>query len=57
MAEGFLLGAHHGLTEADVDRVCGLLIEFDRRNGQVEDASSAGTSLQPAGMDATNLDF
>merc|ERR1719343_696915 len=31
MAEGFLIGAHHGLTDMDVDRVCGLLIEYDRR--------------------------
>merc|ERR1712187_1016651 len=31
MAEGFLIGAHHGLTDSDVDRVCSLLIEYDRR--------------------------
>ena len=30
MAEAFLLGAHHGLTAADVDRVCELLVLFDK---------------------------
>jgi len=30
MAEGFLVGAHHGVTDRDVARVCGLLIEYDR---------------------------
>merc|ERR1739846_227270 len=28
MAEGFLIGAHHGLIDADVDRVCRLLIQY-----------------------------
>jgi len=28
MREGFLLGAHHGLTEEDVDHVCDLIIAF-----------------------------
>jgi CDP-6-deoxy-D-xylo-4-hexulose-3-dehydrase len=28
MKEGFLLGAHHGMDDADVDRVCDLLKEF-----------------------------
>jgi len=30
MRDGFLLGAHHGLVDADIDRVCTLLIEYDR---------------------------
>lgn len=30
MACGLLLGAHHGLTFDDIDRVCGLLIRFDK---------------------------
>lgn len=30
MKNGFLLGAHHGMESADVDRVCDLLISFDR---------------------------
>ena len=28
MKDGFLLGAHHGMTIADVDRVCDLLKKF-----------------------------
>lgn len=30
MREGFLIGAHHGLELADVDRVCELLVKYDR---------------------------
>lgn len=30
MAEGFLLGAHHGLSFEDIDRVCDLLVHFDK---------------------------
>lgn len=33
MRDGFLLGAHHGMTLEDVDRVCGLLKEFATANG------------------------
>merc|ERR1719310_2425642 len=29
MAESFLIGAHHGLDFADIDRVCDLLVEYD----------------------------
>lgn len=32
MAEGFLLGAHHGMTLEDVDYVCELLKEWDQLN-------------------------
>jgi len=32
MKEAFLLGAHHGLELEDVDRVCELLIRFDREH-------------------------
>jgi CDP-6-deoxy-D-xylo-4-hexulose-3-dehydrase len=28
MAEGFLLGAHHGMTIDDVDYVCSKMVEF-----------------------------
>ena len=27
MAQGFLVGAHHGMTETQVDRVCDLLLQ------------------------------
>jgi CDP-6-deoxy-D-xylo-4-hexulose-3-dehydrase len=30
MKEGFLLGAHHGMTLEDVDYVCGLLLKFEQ---------------------------
>mmetsp|Transcript_27778 Transcript_27778/g.70144 ORF Transcript_27778/g.70144 Transcript_27778/m.70144 type:complete len:619 (-) Transcript_27778:509-2365(-) len=30
MEQGFLLGAHHGLSEADIKHVCGMLIKFDK---------------------------
>jgi CDP-6-deoxy-D-xylo-4-hexulose-3-dehydrase len=32
MKDGFLLGAHHGLTIEDVDRVCSLLKQFANQN-------------------------
>jgi dTDP-4-amino-4,6-dideoxygalactose transaminase len=32
MAEGFLVGAHHGLEACDIDRVCDLLLEFDKKS-------------------------
>lgn len=32
MAEGFLLGAHHGMSINDVDYVCKLLIEFEKEH-------------------------
>lgn len=35
MAEGFLIGAHHGLELADVDHVCDLLVEYDRKHTAV----------------------
>jgi hypothetical protein len=28
MAEGFLLGAHHGMVVEDVDYICDKIIEF-----------------------------
>jgi CDP-6-deoxy-D-xylo-4-hexulose-3-dehydrase len=31
MSDGFLLGAHHGMTVEDVDRVCNLLKTFADR--------------------------
>lgn len=31
MKDGFLLGAHHGMTTADVDRVCELLKNFEAK--------------------------
>jgi CDP-6-deoxy-D-xylo-4-hexulose-3-dehydrase len=33
MAEGFLLGCHHGTTFAQIDRACELLKEFEKTHG------------------------
>ena len=33
MAEGFLLGCHHGTTFAQIDRACELLKEFEKKHG------------------------
>jgi len=61
MAEGFLIGAHHGLSEADVDRVCNLLIKYDRQGSSSEtnsdQKSRAVVTVLPSGGDAANLDF
>jgi len=47
MAEGFLLGAHHGITFEDVDRVCALLIDYDRNgNAAATMAASQAASSQ-----------
>ena len=32
MAEGFLLGCHHGTTFAQIDRACALLKQFAKDN-------------------------
>merc|ERR1719277_2303743 len=36
MKDAFLIGAHHGLELEDIDRVCDLLIEYDKKNGAVD---------------------
>jgi len=50
MKEGFLIGAHHGLELEDIDRVCELLIEYDKKNGAV------GTGTAAAGTPAKERD-
>merc|ERR1712194_155382 len=37
MRDGFLVGAHHGVTPQDVDRVCALLLEFDELDRSVRE--------------------
>lgn len=54
MAEGFLIGAHHGLSLADVDRVCKLLIEYDRQGST--STSRPAVTVRPS-TDAAELDF
>merc|ERR1712226_1364106 len=54
MKEGFLIGAHHGLELEDIDRVCDLLIEYDKKNGNV----SAGEAKEVDKLrDPVSLDF
>mmetsp|Transcript_11427 Transcript_11427/g.26412 ORF Transcript_11427/g.26412 Transcript_11427/m.26412 type:complete len:432 (-) Transcript_11427:139-1434(-) len=54
MAEAFLIGAHHGLTAEDIDHVCDLLIEYDRKNGNV---SLGETKDDSKGRDSVSLDL
>jgi len=55
MKDGFLIGAHHGLSFEDVDRVCDLLITYDRKNGAVE--GGASTSSGAKERDSVSLDL
>jgi CDP-6-deoxy-D-xylo-4-hexulose-3-dehydrase len=55
MAEGFLIGAHHGLTFEDVDRVCDLLIEYDKKKGNVQTAGASAKTEKE--RDSVSLDF
>merc|ERR1719373_974309 len=55
MAEGFLIGAHHGLTFDDIDRVCDLLIEYDKKKGNVQTAGAPAKSEKE--RDSVSLDF
>merc|ERR1719310_20452 len=38
MAEGFLVGAHHGLSIEDVDRACELIIKYAQKSSSTESA-------------------
>lgn len=53
MKEGFLIGAHHGLELEDIDRVCDLLIEYDRKHGKV----NQGSAKQVKERDSVSLDL
>jgi len=52
MAESFLLGAHHGLELEDIDYVCDLLVEYDRKCGAV-----CGQSTKDDSNFTGSLDF
>lgn len=56
MADAFLIGAHHGLTFSDIDRVCDLLIEYDQKKGNVQMAAMAQASTEKE-RDSVSLDF
>ncbi|CAE8714924.1 unnamed protein product [Polarella glacialis] len=54
MKDGFLIGAHHGLELEDIDRVCALLIEYDKLKGAVTlGTSTAGVKER----DSVSLDL
>lgn len=57
MKEGFLVGAHHGLTVEDVDRVCDLLIEYDRMQGTVKAGARVPRARASETMDYASLDL
>mmetsp|Transcript_78584 Transcript_78584/g.177496 ORF Transcript_78584/g.177496 Transcript_78584/m.177496 type:complete len:437 (+) Transcript_78584:49-1359(+) len=57
MREGFLIGAHHGLTFEDVDRVCDLLIEYDRKQGSVKVGPRVAPSGPEEAKDYATLDL
>jgi CDP-6-deoxy-D-xylo-4-hexulose-3-dehydrase len=58
MAEGFLIGAHHGLTTADVDLVCKLLIEYDKNQTNASAASLQAPLITVSSeSEAASLDF
>mmetsp|Transcript_99504 Transcript_99504/g.172722 ORF Transcript_99504/g.172722 Transcript_99504/m.172722 type:complete len:438 (+) Transcript_99504:82-1395(+) len=56
MADAFLIGAHHGITFEDVDRVCDLLIEFDRRGTAASTPALVPDAGQPE-RDSVSLDL
>jgi len=55
MAESFLIGAHHGLTFEDVDRVCDLLILYDREGATL--LASTGMKTGETERDSESLDL
>ncbi|CAE7408665.1 rfbH, partial [Symbiodinium natans] len=46
MKEGFLIGAHHGLELSDVDRVCALLVEYDKKGGAAVEPLNKATPAE-----------
>jgi len=55
MAEAFLIGAHHGITFEDVDRVCELLIAYDK--GQVKGLTADTSASKKKESDYATLDL
>lgn len=55
MRDSFLIGAHHGLEFEDIDRVCNLLIEYDRKNGKVGDLAEGSSEAKE--RDSATLDL
>jgi len=57
MAEGFLIGAHHGVSDADVDRVCQLLIDYDRNCQKMPAQVTPRRQGEERERDSVSLDF
>mmetsp|Transcript_11908 Transcript_11908/g.35949 ORF Transcript_11908/g.35949 Transcript_11908/m.35949 type:complete len:439 (-) Transcript_11908:156-1472(-) len=57
MREGFLIGAHHGLTFEDIDRVCDLLIQYDRTRVVAASREAGAQSVPKAASDYASLDL
>lgn len=55
MKDAFLIGAHHGLELEDIDRVCDLLVEYDRKNGNVDMGELAAAPTKE--RDSVSLDL
>merc|ERR1712232_1547335 len=54
MKDAFLIGAHHGLELEDIDRVCELLVEYDKKQGKVT-AGTAASDVKE--RDSVSLDL
>jgi len=57
MADAFLIGAHHGLTIADVDRVCELLIRYDRHGAGAISPTPTPAAKSEKERDSVSLDL
>lgn len=55
MAEGFLIGCHHGTTFEQVDRACELLKAWEAKNG--EKKGSPSKRQKKSGSEYTTLDL
>lgn len=53
MAEGFLVGAHHGLSIEDVDRACELILKYEKENAR----ATLPAASAKKGADSVELDF
>ena len=54
MKDAFLIGAHHGLELEDIDRVCALLVEYDKKQGNVTIGTAASDVKE---RDSVSLDL
>merc|ERR1719454_2329509 len=57
MAEGFLLGCHHGTTFAQIDRACELLKAFEAKHGEQTASASVPASKKQKKDGAKGNDY